>query len=263
MYSKASLLDIISHIRQLVHDRTTDANFRADKQEYITALNRILNITPNITAAPFSIQQLVSIGPDRHWEDLILGGPTAINFLSLLMVSASQRDLALASRPGYSIQFIQNINSLHATLSQVAKAMQMAFQGVLEDLVRTQLSMDRIPEHMKAGLLLIKTASDDLREKLVPYTLRNIDLASSEGSAVSKSTLSRFVQVGKLIDEVVAVLSSTISSLLSNMDSYNFVSEVEVHAIDLQVQWYLLIELFMKFSERADIVREKTAKTFV
>jgi hypothetical protein len=215
------------------------------------------------TTTPVVSKQLLLIELDTGWEDLILGGAKFANFLGLAMVSASQRNLALTPRAGYSVQFIQNINSLHATLLQVASAMQTACQGAHEDLVRTQVSMDQIPDHIKASLLLIKTAPDDLRKKLLPVTLRNVDRAANEGSAVSKSTLARFVHVGKLIDEFVAVLSYTVSGIVSNLENYHYLSEVEVHVTDIQVQWYLLVQLLIKFSERADIIRENIAKNFV
>ncbi|CAF1237540.1 unnamed protein product [Adineta steineri] len=208
-------------------------------------------------------KQFLSIELDHEWEDLALGGTTVVNYLGMLMVSASRRDTALIPRSGYTIQFIKNTNSLHATLSQVALAMQMTFQDVLEDLVRTCLYMDQIPDHIKAALILIKTASNDLLKKLLPYTLRNVDYATSEASTISKPILLRFVQVGKLIDEVVAVLSSTVSGMVSNIDNYYFLSEVEAYAIDVQVQWYLLVELFMKFSDIAELIRKNTKQNFM
>jgi len=43
-------------------------------------------------------KQLLSIELDHEWEDLVLCGPTAVNFLGMLMVSASRRDIALTPR---------------------------------------------------------------------------------------------------------------------------------------------------------------------
>jgi hypothetical protein len=208
-------------------------------------------------------EQLRSIELDHEWEDLVLGGPKAVNFLGVLMVSASRRDIALTPRADYSVQFIQNTSSLHATLSQVASNMQMTFQDAQEDLVRTCLFMDQIPDHIKAALSLIKMASDDLLKKLLPYTLRNVEYSTSEASTISKPILLRLVQVGKLIDEVVAVLSSTLSSMVLNIEDYYFLSEIEVYAIDVQDQWYLLVELFIKFSNIAGLIQKNTKQNFV
>ncbi|CAF3916209.1 unnamed protein product [Adineta steineri] len=216
-----------------------------------------------IPTADARTKQFLSIELDHEWEDLALDGTTVVNFLGLFMVSASRRDIILTPRAEHSIQFIQNTNSLHATLSQVALTMQMTFRDAHEDLVRTCLYMDQIPEHIKAALILMKTASNDLLKKLLPYTLRNVDYATSEASTISKPILLRFVQVGKLIDEVVAVLSSTLSGMVSNIDDYYFLSEIEVYAIDVQAKWYQLVELFIKFSDIAELIRKNTKQNFV
>jgi len=141
--------------------------------------------------------------------------------------------------------------------------MQMTFQDAQEDLVRTCLFLDQIPEHIKAAFSLIKMASDDLLKKLLPYTLRNVEHATSEASTISKPILLRLVQVGKLIDEVVAVLSSTLSSMVLNIGDYYFPSEIEVYAIDVQDQWYLLVEFFIKFSNLAKLIQKNTKQNFV
>ena len=208
-------------------------------------------------------KQLLSIEQDRDWEDLILSGPTTVNFLGLLMISASRSDIALTSRPQHSVQFIQNTNSLHVTLFQVASSMQMTFHDAHGDLVRTCLYMDQIPEHMKATLMLIKMASDELMQTLLPYSLRNIDRDTTEALTFSKPMLSRFIQTGKLIDEVVAVISSTLSDVVTSIDDYYYLSEVETYAIDLQVQWYLLVELFIQFSDMVELIRKNVKENFM
>ncbi|UJR19046.1 hypothetical protein I4U23_022177 [Adineta vaga] len=259
--------DTVSDTNHLVNNSTTHDNFRIEDHQYTSKFNWTSAISANATMAiPTTdalTKQFLSIELDHEWEDLVLDGTAVVNFLGLFMVSASRRDIVLTPRTEYSIQFIQNPKSLHATLSQVASTMQMTFQRAHEDLVRTCLYMDQIPEHIKAALILIKTASNDLLKKLLPYTLRNVDYATSEASTISKPILLRFVQVGKLIDEVVAVLSSTLSGIVSNIDDYYFLSEIEVYAIDVQVKWYLLVELFIKFSDIAELIRKNTKQNFV
>jgi hypothetical protein len=91
-------------------------------------------------------------------------------------------------------------------------------------------------------------APNNLLSQFLPYTLRNVDRASNEGSAVSKPTLDRFISIRLLLDEFVTLLNYA-SSLSGNT---NYFIEANIYTNDIATQWNLLVKLFQKFSERAD-----------
>lgn len=196
---------------------------------------------------------------DREWEDLVLGGPSVVNHLGLFMVLASRKDPVMPLPAGYQIKHIHDAKSLRAILKQVSSAMQTAFRMARDDLDRAQNSMTQIPEHLKAGLLLIQTAPKELLGKLLPYTLKNVDRAAAEGSIVSKPTLDRFVSVGLLLEELSTLLAAI---TVPPADAEN-IPEARAYANDLKSHWELLISLFRKFSERADITRRIINEGFI
>jgi hypothetical protein len=196
---------------------------------------------------------------DREWEDLVLAGPTVVNYLSLFMVTVSRGDQVLTPPDGYTVKYIQNINSLRAILVQISSAMQNTFQLTRDDLVRIQNSMQEIPDHIIAGLTAIKLTSHEALSSLLSYTLRNLERAANEGSTVSKPTLNRFISVGLLLEELVTVLAST----LNGTDNADYLIEANAYAEDISTQWNLLIDLFKKFSERADITQSSIINNYI
>lgn len=195
---------------------------------------------------------------DREWEDLVLAGPTVVNYLGLFMVLASRNDSRLTKPAEYNFEYINNFTSLHAVLSQISSAMQGAFQVARDDLIRIRTSMEQIPEHINAGLILIKDAPNVLLANLLPYTLRNINRAASEASTVAKPTFERFDSVGLLLEELVILLNST-TPIAQNEDYF---IEAKAYANDMKTQWDLLAKLFKKFSSRADITQQSITDRF-
>jgi hypothetical protein len=212
--------------------------------------------TTSTTTSTTTTTTTTTLAPevDREWEDLVLAGPTVVNYLSLFMVFASRKDISLNP----SVEHTNQVRSLRDILSQISSAMKAAFQVAHDDLIRTRVSMEQIPDHIKAGLLLIKTAPKDLLKQLLPYTLQNVDRAASEGSAVAKPTLARFVSVGLLIDELVTLLASTTST----PEIADYLIEAHAYASDIKKQWDLLVQLFKKFSYRADITQQSISTSF-
>jgi hypothetical protein len=174
------------------------------------------------------------------------------------MVLASRQDLSLTPPDNYTLTYLKS-ESLRAILSGILSDMQSAFKVAKDDLVRTRDSMNQIPDHIKAGLLLIQTAPNDLLTQLLPYTLRNVDRAANEGSVVTKPTLERFVSVGSSLDELATLIAST----PSNPNITDYLIEANAYANDLKTQWDLLVKLFRKFSDRADITQGSISNSFV
>jgi hypothetical protein len=195
---------------------------------------------------------------DREWEDLILAGPAVVNYLGLFMVLASRQELSLTPPANYTLKYLKS-RSLRVILSDILSDMQSAFKGAKDDLVRTRDSMNQIPDHIKAGLLLIQTAPNDLLTQLLPYTLRNVDRAANEGSTVTKPTLARFVSVGLSLDELATLIASTPSTPADA----DYLIEANAYANNLKTQWDLLVKLFRKFSDRADITQGSISNNFV
>jgi hypothetical protein len=136
--------------------------------------------------------------------------------------------------------------------------MQEAFKSAHDDLIRVRDSMHQIPDHLKASLLLIKDASDSLLSQLLPYTLRNVDRAANEGSTVSKPTLQRFILTKSWLDELDVLLNSSFLTL----GYTNYLIEATIYSNDIKTQWDLLIKLFRKFSDRADITQSSIKNNF-
>ena len=109
---------------------------------------------------------------DREWEDLVLAAPAVVNYLGLFMASISRQDESLVVPYTYTVRHLNAPLSLHTALSQLASLMETTLKSAHGDLVRVQGSMSQIPEHLKASLLLIKTAPDELLNQLLSYTVR-------------------------------------------------------------------------------------------
>ncbi|CAF0809582.1 unnamed protein product [Adineta ricciae] len=198
---------------------------------------------------------------DREWEDLVLAGPTVVNYLSLFMVLVSRKDQILTAPAEYTVKYLSDIQSLRNILIRISAEMRKAFELASDDLIRTQISMEQIPDHIKAGLVLIQSAPNDLLKKLLPYTLRNVDRAANEGSSITKPTLQRFVTLGLWLDELVTLLSSTTAA--AAVAEKDHAEEAAAYASDIKKQWNLLIRLFQKFSDRADLTQTSVSQNFI
>lgn len=217
----------------------------------------------NHPRSPLRPKQFIAGELDQTWEDLVVSCPIIVDYLNLLMVFASNRNLALKPQAGYSIQYIENVKSLHATLAQVASAIKLISPDVNIGFARTHVNLHEIPEHLKAALFLVQTTPSDLQQQLLQYAVRNLQRAVNDGSAASRATVSPFVYVGQLLDEVVTVIGFTSSSQTSNLDEYYFLREVERYAGDVQKHWYRLVQLLVKFSDKVDLIRQSAHKDFV
>jgi len=217
--------------------------------------------TATITTTTTSTTTTTTLPPDldREWEDFVLAGPAVVNYLNLFMVLASRKDQALIPPSGYTVKYISGVSSLRSALFKISSAMEVAFKWAHDDLVRVRDSMNQIPEHIKASLLLIKTAPNNLLSQLLPYTLRNADRAANEGSAVSKPTVDRFISTRLLLEELVTLLNYT-SLSEGNTD---YLIEANAYADDIKTQWNFLLKLFQKFSERADITQRSIGDSFI
>ncbi|CAF1595143.1 unnamed protein product [Adineta ricciae] len=198
---------------------------------------------------------------DREWEDLVLAGPTVVNYLSLFMVLASRKDQNVTAPAQYTVKYLSNIQSLRSILIRISAEMRITFELASDDLIRTQISMEQIPDHIKAGLVLIQSAPNDLLAKLLPYTLRNVDRAANEGSSITKPTLQRLMTLGLWFDELVTLLNSTLAA--AAVADKNHAEETAAYAGDIKKQWNLLIRLFQKFSDRADLTQTSVSQNFI
>lgn len=227
----------------------------------IAELETTIETTTTTTVTTTTTTTTLAPEVDREWEDLVLAGPTVVNYLGLFMVLASHKDQALTPPDGYNVTYLPNIQSLRSILTWISAEMQAAFKMASADLIRTRSSMDQIPDHIKAGLVLIQTAPNDLLSKLLPYTLRNVDRAANEGSVVTKPTLERFVLLGLWFEELVTLLGSTLSS--ETVKDLDYLTEANAYATDIKAQWDLLVKLFQKFSERADLTQRSVINNFI
>ena len=196
---------------------------------------------------------------DREWEDLVLAAPAVVNYLGLFMASISRQDESLVVPYTYTVRHLNAPLSLHTALSQLASLMETTLKSAHGDLVRVQGSMSQIPEHLKASLLLIKTAPDELLNQLLPYTLRNVNRAAKEGSTVTKPTVDQFVSISLMLEELMILLNSTLAAAPSKLH----LLEVNIYGKDVKTQWDLLVKLFRKFSDRADAVQKNIDDHFV
>lgn len=196
---------------------------------------------------------------DRAWEDLVLAAPSTVNYLGLFMVLSSRRDYSLLYPPGLTFKYISNNGSLRYSLNTLSSSMLSAFQYTLDDLQRVRISMEQIPDHIQASLVVIQSAPIDLLNRLLPYTIRNIERAIREGSVVSKPALQRFVDMKIFIDE----LARLVREIKPTADNGDFLVEANGYCVDLQSQWYLLISLLGNISNRTDLMQTDIAQDFV
>ena len=228
---------------------TMVANMHSSDTDETTELTTTTTTTTTTTLPPED---------DREWEDLMLAGPLVVNYFNLLMVLVSRGSENLVIPENYTVQHVQNTGYLREVLYQLSSSMQSAFQMAYDDLFRTQNAMEQIPDHITATLFLIKSAQNNVLSELFPYPLRNTNRATNEGSTVSNPVVNKFIAVQSIIDELVRILDHTMIVASNKI----YFTEANMYAKDIQTQWNVLVKLFRKFSERADLTQTTIHNNF-
>ncbi|CAF1009903.1 unnamed protein product [Adineta steineri] len=247
-----TFLTVVILLISRIYSQSTTADSQYKTTEEITTVTTISTTTTTTTTLAPEV--------DHEWEDLILAGPTVVNYLGLFMVLASRKNQTLNASAEFTPKHLSVTQPLPAILSRISTDMQAAFKVANDDLIRTRSNMDQIPDHINAGLLLIQTAPNDLLKTLLPYTLKNVKRTANEGAAVTKPTLERFITVEAILEELVTLLISTSAT---KEDDINYLMEAKAYANDIQMQWSLLVKLFKKFSQRADITEIRIVDSFI
>lgn len=179
-----------------------------------------------------------------QWQDYVLANVIVANHLNILMVLASKPDFALTNASNHCTSYITNSNSFRQTISQLADNIRRALIDIYQDLNRIQLSLERIPIHLKTILLLIKKGSKDSINTNLPNLLKKGENIINESLIVLKNPPSKIQQIKDLINELDSLISDDILSFQIK---------------DTQIQWLLLTDLFTQLSIQGD----KTANNFL
>ena len=138
---------------------------------------------------------------ENEWEEMMVGGPLSINYMSSVMAIASKKDFSLSSN--FTFSLVQYPNSFRTTLVQVANDMYKALYGAHTGMDRIQVNLRQIPGQLKTALKLITQATPTMIKAMLPRTLTNIGQYANESAAVANSTLRRFDALQDLLAEIV------------------------------------------------------------
>ncbi|CAF2717637.1 unnamed protein product [Rotaria sp. Silwood2] len=161
------------------------------------------------------------------------------------MVLASRQDFGFSIPNGYSIKYVQNPGSFRQTVSQLATQMRSVLTGAREDLNRVHTGMDRVPDHLKTMVLLMKQAPFDLLLMLFPDSFNNIEKLVNDSLVVLRKPEKNFAQVLNLVTEI--------DHLLTNPSTDQVIS---LQVFDVKTQWTHLTELVTELAKQAERARE-------
>ncbi len=181
----------------------------------------------------------------EEWQDWMLANVISVNYLNSLMVLASRQDFVFSIPVGYSVKYVQNSGSFRRTISQLDTQMRSALSGAREDLNRVYTGMERVPDHLKTMLLLMKQAPFDLLLMLFPDSFNDIEKLVNDSLVVLRKPEQNFQQVLNLLTEIDYLLTVTSVDEIISLQVY-----------DVKTQWTCLTELVIELANRAERTRE-------
>lgn len=178
-------------------------------------LQRFLVLVSRATASNLfdaNVDETLTTSPniENEWEEMMVGGPLSINYMSSVMAIASKKDFSLSSN--FTFSLVQYPNSFRTTLVQVANDMYKALYGAHTGMDRIQVNLRQIPGQLKTALKLITQAGTAMIKAMLPRTLTNIGHYANESAFIANSTLARFVTLQSLLQEIVQAAAFTDSS---------------------------------------------------
>lgn len=161
------------------------------------------------------------------------------------MVLASRGDFAFSIPSGYVVKYIENPTSFQRTVTQLGTQMRSALTNAREDLNRVYTGMERVPDHLKTMILLLKHAPSELLVMLFPDSFNDIEKLVNDSLVVLRRPHKEFEQVLNLVTEVDHLLSGqSIDSMIS------------LQVLDIKTEWSHLTSLVTALSQRAERTRE-------
>ncbi|CAF1360950.1 unnamed protein product [Rotaria sordida] len=161
-------------------------------------LNRAIPSNLFDTKIDKEIQYLPNI--DYEWEDMMIGGPLSINYMSSVMAIASKKDFPFVA--GFNHTYIKYPTSFRTTLVQVMNDMHKALSGAHTGMDRIQANMRQIPNSLRTALILITQARPSLIKSMLPRHLLNIGRYANDSASIARATLSRFEDLQNLLREI-------------------------------------------------------------
>ncbi|CAF3584860.1 unnamed protein product [Rotaria sordida] len=161
------------------------------------------------------------------------------------MVLASRQDFNFSIPTGYSVKYVQNIGSFRQTTAQLATDMRSSLSSAREDLNRVHTGMERVPDHLKNMVLLIKHAPFDLLLMLFPDSFNNIEKLVNDSLIVLRKPEKNFEKVLNLLTEIDYLLNNTSNDIM-----------IYLQVFDVKTQWTHLTELVTELAKQAERTRE-------
>ena len=137
---------------------------------------------------------------DNEWKEMIIGGPLSINYMSVMMITASKKDFPLTSSYNYTL--IQSPNSFHRTLVQVASDMRNAFQLAHTSVNLIQTKSRQSSTLSRTALKMFSQASLAMMHLLLPRILLDLKQSANEIVPVTLSSLTQLESVQYLLQEI-------------------------------------------------------------
>jgi hypothetical protein len=179
----------------------------------------------------------------QQWQDYVLANAIVANYLNILMVFASRSDFSLVSTPNHCARYINNPDSFHQTISQLADNTRRALSSIYGDFNRANIGLERLSIHLKTTLLLIKIGSNDSINTNLPRLLQKSENITNSSFILLKNPTTRIESVKDLLTELNSLISLVTSDTM-----------IPLQIEDVQTQWTLLTDLFTHLAMSAEKV---------
>lgn len=177
-------------------------------KRYFNYLEQMGRVNFNSLNDPMKDDQIEGLpSMDQEWEEMMVAGPSSINFIGAVMVISSIKDFPL--RSDFKYKLIQYPKSFATTLVQIANEMSRALFGAHTSMDKIQAHMRQLPTLIKTALKLITQAGLPMTKAMLPRTLSNIGRYANQSAAFARESLDRFINLGELLNEVVEASTYT------------------------------------------------------
>ncbi|CAF1193411.1 unnamed protein product [Adineta steineri] len=199
-----------------------------------------LTLSSTTTLSDLNLDTQVLAQPviEENWEELLVAGPLAINYIGNLMILASKCDFSLtSSSPSHVYEHIKYPNSFRMTLAQIASEIYNAFMNAHTTIERIQSSTKQIPQHLKIILKLLKSAAPSIIQVMLPKTLDTIERIPKDVANSANIIIKKYESSTALLQEVIEALADSYgvnNSVLMNM---NVLVNATKELNKMQQQW--------------------------
>lgn len=115
---------------------------------------------------------------------------------------ASERDFPFNISSDFKLNYIRYPQSYRTTLLQVSSDMHDIFSNTYSTMLRIQLDVKRVPNHIRTILRLITSGSSSMIQRMLPTTFNNIARISNENEILMKKIIDQYDNLVNILNEI-------------------------------------------------------------